>query len=94
MHAGPEDSPGWRTTLIRVLSSWLITTLALWLGAAFIPGVSVEGFWSSLLAAAVLGAVNALIWPALIRYALPFTVWMLGLGAIALNGLFVYIVGS
>ena len=89
-----QDSPGWRTTLIRVLSSWLITTLALWLGAAFIPGVSVEGFWSSLLAAAVLGAVNALIWPALIRYALPFTVWTLGLGAIALNGLFVYIVGE
>ncbi len=72
---------------------WLITALALWLGATFIPGVTVGGFGAALLASAVLGAVNALIWPALIRFALPVTVWTLGVGALVLNGLFVWLVG-
>ncbi len=31
------------------------------------------------------------IWPALIRFALPLTAWTLGLGALALNGLFVWL---
>ena len=53
---------------------------------AVLSTVVVDGFWPALLAAAVAGAVNALPWPAVIRFALPFTVLTLGLGALALNG--------
>jgi uncharacterized membrane protein YvlD (DUF360 family) len=56
---------------------------------ALLDTVDVDGFWSALLAAAVAGAVNALAWPAVIRFALPFTVLTLGLGVLALNGLVV-----
>ena len=54
---------------------------------AVLSTVVVDGFWPALLAAAVAGAVNALAWPAVIRFVLPFTVLTLGLGVLALNGL-------
>ena len=38
--------------------------------------------------AAFIGAVNALVWPLLLRVALPFTVATLGLGALVLNPAF------
>jgi uncharacterized membrane protein YvlD (DUF360 family) len=60
-----------------LLVDWLLDT------------VDVDGFWPALLAAAVAGVVNALAWPAVIRFALPFTVLTLGLGVLALNGLVV-----
>jgi uncharacterized membrane protein YvlD (DUF360 family) len=69
----------------------VINALGLWLGAAFIPGVSLAGLGAALLAAAVLGVLNALIWPFLIRFALPITAWTVGLGALALNGAFVWL---
>ena len=54
---------------------------------ALLDTVDVDGFWPAVLAAAVAGVVNALAWPAVIRFALPFTVLTLGLGVLALNGL-------
>jgi uncharacterized membrane protein YvlD (DUF360 family) len=77
----------------RIVVTLILNALGLWLGAAIIPGVSVESGWAALLAAVILGALNALLWPALIRFALPLTAWTLGLGAVFLNGLFVWITG-
>jgi uncharacterized membrane protein YvlD (DUF360 family) len=75
----------------RLIVTWLVTALGLHLGAAFLPGVSLEGWGAALFAAALLGVLNALIWPFLIRFALPITTLTLGLGAIVLNGLFVWL---
>ena len=71
---------------------WILNAIGLTIGAAFVPGVTLDSFWYALLAAALLGVLNALIWPALIRFALPITAWTLGLGALFLNGLFVWLV--
>ena len=70
---------------------WVFNAIGLWVGAAFVPGVTLESFGWALVAAALLGALNALLWPALIRFALPITAWTLGLGALFLNGLFVWL---
>ena len=75
----------------RVLVMWVINALGLWLGAAIVPGVSLDRPASAFVAAAVLGGLNSLIWPAVIRFALPVTAWTLGIGALALNGLFVWL---
>jgi uncharacterized membrane protein YvlD (DUF360 family) len=75
----------------RMLVTWVINALGLWLGSAFLPGVTLDGRWSAFVAAAALGLMNALIWPALVRFALPVTTMTLGLGAIFLNGLFVWL---
>jgi uncharacterized membrane protein YvlD (DUF360 family) len=77
---------------VRILVVWVLNAVGLMIGASFVPGVTLDSFWYALLAAALLGVLNALIWPALIRFALPITAWTLGLGALFLNGLFVWLV--
>ena len=76
---------------IRMLVTWVSNAVGLMIGAAFVPGVSLGSFWWALVATAVLGVLNAALWPALIRFALPITAWTLGIGALALNGLFVWL---
>jgi uncharacterized membrane protein YvlD (DUF360 family) len=76
---------------LRILVTWILNAIGLMIGAAFVPGVTLDSFWYALLATALLGALNAFIWPAFIRFALPVTAWTLGLGALFLNGLFVWL---
>ena len=75
----------------RLFVMWIVNAIGLWVGAAFVPGVTLDSFGWALVAAAILGALNALLWPALIRFALPLTAWTLGLGALFLNGLVVWL---
>ena len=75
----------------RALVTWIINGTGLWIGAAFVPGVSVAGWGAAFAAAAVLGILNASIWPFLIRFALPVTAWTVGLGALFLNGALVWL---
>ena len=85
----PHHGAGHMVT--RILVMWITNAIGLWVGAAIVPGVELESFGWALLAAAILGALNALLWPALIRFALPLTAWTLGLGALILNGFFVWL---
>jgi uncharacterized membrane protein YvlD (DUF360 family) len=75
----------------RILVTWVLNAVGLMIGAAIVPGVDVGSFWWALLATAILGVLNSLLWPVLIRFALPITAWTLGLGALFLNGLFVWL---
>ena len=59
--------------------------------AWILPGFSIESWGSGLALAAVLGLLNALVWPLLIRVALPLTVITLGFGVLLLNGVFVWL---
>src|SRR5688572_18212468 len=65
---------------------WISNGVALFLASAVLPGFSVTSFSAALGAAAVIGLINALIWPLLIRFALPIAVLTLGLGTLVLNG--------
>ena len=53
------------------------------------PGFVLDGAASALFAAALIGLLNALVWPVLARFALPLTVLTLGGAALVLNGLLV-----
>ena len=75
----------------RVVVGWVINTVALMLLAWILQGFSIESWWSGLALAAVLGLLNALVWPLLIRIALPLTVITLGFGVLLLNGVFVWL---
>ena len=82
-----ETRTGGLRTVARVVVVWLLTAAALHLLSAILPGFTIDGGdGSALLAAALIGLINALVWPTLIRVALPFTVLTLGLGVLALNG--------
>lgn len=71
----------------RLASVVLLDALALLALGEILPGFSTDGFGAALALAVALGLANALIWPLMIRVALPFTVATLGLGALALNAL-------
>ena len=67
--------------LLRVL----INAAALWVAAALIPGISLGSLGSTLLAALVLGVINAIVRPVLLFLTLPITLLTLGLFIFVLN---------
>ena len=65
----------------------VITALGLWLAQAIIPGVTIVGFKALILAALLLGLVNAIVRPVLFILTLPLTIFTLGLFLLVLNGI-------
>jgi len=63
----------------------LINAAALWVAASLIPGIRVDGLGGTLLAALVLGIINAVVRPVLIFLTLPITLLTLGLFIFVLN---------
>lgn len=63
----------------------LINAAALWVAASLIPGIRVDGLGSMLLAALVLGIINAIVRPVLVFVTFPITLLTLGLFIFVLN---------
>jgi putative membrane protein len=63
----------------------LITMLGLYLASALVPGVSIMGMGSFILAAVLLGFVNAFVRPIALLLTLPITIVTLGLFLLVLN---------
>jgi putative membrane protein len=72
---------------MRFLLHWLVVAAALWVATYLLPGVRVSSTGTLLLAALVLGLVNALVRPVLFIVTLPITVITLGLFYLVVNGL-------
>lgn len=70
-----------------MLLSWIATALALLAGDWALDGVFVGGIVPALIAAAVLGVVNATIKPVLFILTLPITFLTLGLFTFVLNAM-------
>ena len=68
--------------------------MALRLSALVIPGVAITGWTAAFASAALLGLLNAILWPLLVRFALPITVLTFGLGVLVLNGLIIIAVSA
>jgi len=79
---------------VRILLVWILNAIALWLVTLLMSGVRVDDELSALIAAIVLGLVNALIKPILVILTLPVTVVTLGLFLLVLNGLLFWGVAS
>lgn len=79
---------------MKFIVNWLINAVALYVAASLIPGVVVEGAGSLLVAALVIGLVNAVIRPVLLLLTLPITVLTLGLFYFVLNGLMLYLAAA
>jgi len=80
--------------MLKLLLVWLINALALLTVAYVMPGIAVSDFWTAMVAAVVLGLVNAVIRPILILLTLPATILTLGLFIFVINGLLFWFVGS
>jgi putative membrane protein len=73
--------------MLTLLARWIVNAAALLLVAYLYPGVHVEGFTAALVAALVLGLVNAVIRPILVILTLPVTLLTLGLFLFVVNAL-------
>ena len=73
--------------MLKIIVRLVINALALMLIAYIIPGVMVRDFPIALLAALIIGLVNALIRPLLELLSLPITILTLGLFSLVINAL-------
>jgi putative membrane protein len=80
--------------MIKLLLVWAINAVALLAVAYLMPSISVASFATALVAALILGLVNAVIRPVLVLLTLPATILTLGLFIFVINGLLFWFVGS
>jgi putative membrane protein len=68
--------------------------LAIGVAAQVLPGITVDSPWAAIVAALLLGFVNATLRPILLLLTLPITVLTLGLFALVVNGAMLALVAS
>jgi putative membrane protein len=79
---------------MRLLATWVINALALLALPYLFDSIRVDGFFTALITALVLGLINTLIRPLLILLTLPINILTLGLFTFVINGLLFWFVAS
>jgi len=72
---------------MRLLLNWILSAIAVWIVAQVVPGVSVHGPVAALIAALVIGLVNATLGALLKILTFPLTLLTLGLFWFVINAL-------
>ncbi len=72
---------------MKILVHWFLSAVAVWLVSEIVPGFQVASLGSALIAAVVIGLVNATLGFVLKVVTFPFTVATLGLVWLIINGL-------
>lgn len=75
----------------KVLLRWLISALSIFLTAKLVGYIHVSGFTVTLIAAFILGVVNAVIKPIIMILTLPINFITLGLFTFVINGFVLYL---
>lgn len=70
-----------------LLIRWLLNAAALYLTTVIVPDIMVEGTGALLLAALIIGLLNAVLKPILVILTLPITILSLGLFYLVLNAI-------
>jgi putative membrane protein len=80
---------------MHFLTRLLVNGAALWVATRLVPGVTFEGDWLSFLGVAlVFGVVNAVIRPVLQLLTCPLIILTLGVFALVVNGLMLWLTSS
>jgi putative membrane protein len=74
----------------RLLLNWLVSAVSLLIVAHIIPGIAIEGFFTALIAALVIGLVNATLGLVLKILTFPLTIVTLGLFWWIINALMLW----
>ena len=67
--------------------SWILSAISLLIVGRIVPGIQIQGFGTALIAAIVIGLVNATLGLALKILTLPLTILTLGLFWVVINAL-------
>jgi putative membrane protein len=76
------------------LFRWLILTIAVWASTLLVPGVEFERAQDLLIAALVLGILNALLRPLLRLLSLPLIILTLGVFLVVINALLLWLTAT
>jgi putative membrane protein len=79
---------------MRLILLWILNAVALLAVAYLLPSIHVASFGAAMLAALVLGLINAVLRPLLVLLTLPVTLLTLGLFIFVINGLMFWLAGS
>ena len=79
---------------MKLIAKWLLSATALLALAHLYSGVQVQSFGQALLAALVIGLLNALLRPLLVLLTLPVTILTLGLFLFVINALMFWAAAS
>ena len=79
---------------MRLILLWILNAVALLAVAYLMPSIKIGSFSAAMLAALLLGLVNAVIRPLLVVLTLPVTLLTLGLFIFVINGLMFWLAGS
>lgn len=72
---------------MRLLLNWILSAIAVWVVAQLVPGVHVNGAAAALIAALVIGFINATLGALLKIITFPLTIVTLGLFWFVINAL-------
>jgi uncharacterized membrane protein YvlD (DUF360 family) len=75
----------WLGLALRLVILLLIEGLVILALAAILPSVQTPSFKAAVLVAAAMALINAILWPIVIRVALPLTVFTFGLGSLVFS---------
>lgn len=78
----------------QFLLTWLVTAISLMITAYIVPGFIIISFSAAVIAAIVLGLVNAIVKPILVLLTLPLTIVTLGLFLLVINALTIWLAGA
>jgi len=78
--------------MIGFILRWSINLLALVVAAKFVDGIRIQSLGMGILAAGILGVVNAVIRPLVMLLTLPITLLTLGLFTLVINALMLQLV--
>ncbi len=87
-----RPSAPWR--LIRMAVLGVVQALVLLFASEVLNRLTIDGFAAALGMVVVLGLLNALVWPIVIRLTLPLILWTVGLFTFVLNALFVWVAAA
>ena len=79
---------------MKILLVWIINALSLLALPYLFSGIKVEGFYTAMIVALLLGLINAIARPILILLTLPLTIVTLGLFILVINGLLFWFVAT
>jgi putative membrane protein len=78
--------------MVNFIIKYLLIAVAIMVGAKYIDGIAVNSFQTSLYVALAMGFVNTFIKPVLKFVSFPITIVTLGLFALVINVIMVYVV--
>jgi putative membrane protein len=79
---------------MSLIINWFLSAIALYIVAHVVPGVMIADFGTALVAAIIVGLLNAIVKPILVVLTLPINFLTLGLFTFIINALVFMLAGS